>query len=293
MANTPLEDIFLDTKDPVYAEYLIKTGKVNINCQCAKTGGTKLHMATFYRLEEMVEMLVKNGIDQFIKNNEGEVAANTTSTYNIYNLLKDSFNEGKVTVLDKIIKYKQYDAAKFVISCVGAKVSIEHFMKIENVDFARWLIESGHININCQDKNNRTRLHKAVEGLEDTMVEMLVEKGIDQKIKDNEGNVAVNCNSFQAIWNILKDNINEPNNKGETVLYRIVSYTPFYTDNIKFLISIGAKYNIVNKEGKTAYELCNDKGIFPRTLDTIIIDAKDLSIDDKKKLIKSMVETMF
>lgn len=48
-------------------------------------------------------------------------------------------------------------------------------------------------------------------------------------------------------------------------------------DRIKHLVSIGAKFNIQNEDGKTAYDLCSDKSLF-KTFDE---DLNDLVSDDK------------
>lgn len=167
------------------------------------------------------------------------------------------------------------------------------FMHTHDLEYARWLIETGKVNVNYQDKDGNTKLMRAVKEGELDMIKMLLEKGADMKLKNQVGDFAMcywNHRNSQEIWTLLKDNIDMKNARGETVLHMLVNTVD---DNVKFLIELGADYKIPNNDGKTAYDLCKNKSLFPKTVDDIVNDAEKLSKEDIKAVINKLVAKLY
>lgn len=113
---------FLETEDVHYAEYLIVTGRVDINIT-GYYGESKLHDAVGKRDIEMVKMLIKHGIDQSIEGICGPAVCAETSR-EIWGILlsSDSIkyinyppNDNK-TILHYIILNGNFDDAAYLIS---------------------------------------------------------------------------------------------------------------------------------------------------------------------------------
>lgn len=167
------------------------------------------------------------------------------------------------------------------------------FMHNHDIGYARWLIETGKVNMDYQDKDGNTKLMYAVKECRLDMIKMLLEKGADMKLKNQVGDFAMYyCNHIesQEIWTLLKNNINMQNARGDTVLHMIVNTND---DNVKFLIELGADYKIVNYDGKTAYDLCKNKSLFPKTVDDIVNDAKKLDKEGIKAVINKLVAELY
>lgn len=101
--------------------------------------------------------------------------------------------------------------------------------------------------INQRDNAGSTLLLYAIDANDVEWVKHLLERGIDQTIKDEKGRTAVNIIEIRnnEIYRLLKDSINIPDNKGNTVISKLIddmtrrSYL-WLIEKIKFLISIGA-----------------------------------------------------
>lgn len=137
-----LESKFLNTNEIDYAEYLITEKKVNINCVDI-SGCTKLHKSIVFNDIEMVKMLVKYGIDQFVKDNMGAAAIHYAKSNNAFEILKDSIN-----VVDSnentLLHYNRL--TKEDIKCLlnlGAKYDIEN----KQGKVARETTYSSHIDL--------------------------------------------------------------------------------------------------------------------------------------------------
>jgi ankyrin repeat protein len=163
-------------------------------------------------------------------------------------------------------------------------------MHTNDVNYARWLIETGKIDVNYQDEEGRTKLYKAVDDYNVDMIKMLLEKNADMKIKNNRGHLPMVYHlhrNSREIWTLLKDNINEISPSGDTVLHFMVSHA----DEVKFLIELGADYNIKNRFNKTAKDLCKNKTLFSnvKTIDSVVEDAKTFGKEGIKAIIAKLV----
>jgi len=173
-------------------------------------------------------------------------------------------------------------------------MSVESFMESQDIGYIEYLIDTGKVDINVQDNDEGlTKLHQAAEKKNFNMAEMLVKKGINQKLKDKYGRMAARVCTSHEIWTLLKDNINEPDDEGNTMLHLTV-VEPFRNDdkiNAKFLISIGARTDIKNNKGETPYDLCPDKDSLPRPVGIVKTYALKLTLEEQKDLINTMVSS--
>jgi ankyrin repeat protein len=101
--------------------------------------------------------------------------------------------------------------------------------------------------INQVDDAGSTLLLYAIAANDVEWVKHLLERGIDQTIKDEKGCTAVNIIEIRnnEIYRLLRDSINIPDIKGNTVISKMIDNMVRRSDlwlieKIKFLISIGA-----------------------------------------------------
>jgi ankyrin repeat protein len=251
-----------------------------------KQGNTVLHMDI---TPEQAKRCLDAGDDINFKNNRGETPLYRACHNNNFDLVKFLIENGadKTNVswstAEEIQRYLVQAGCPASGDFIKKYGTIEQKANIKiSFDEARESLENTKIyisqngDIDHQDSDGWSLLHYAIKSDNLEWVKFLVEKGANQKIKDKSGRVPARfpSNKFE-IYNLLKDNINEPDNKGNTCIH--VAAMNYKYDRIKHLVSIGAKFNIQNEDGKTAYDLCSDKSLFK----TFEEDLNDLVSDDK------------
>lgn len=302
-----MQESFNTTNDVEFMKYLLNSGNININFT-DNVGKTKLHYAVESENLEMVKTLLENGAHQRIRNIFGLIPVHYKTTHEIWKLLKSSIdvicdNSGN-TVLHNVVK--NVEDVKFLLS-LGADYNIKNnkgetaydlcddktifksydeklFISSKcNLVLTKKLIESGRVNINYQDKNGVSKLHIAAANDNFDMVQMLVEKGINQELQDACGNTAFHYANINDIWNILNNTKDIKNNDGNTRLHKSARRSEFYV--VKFLLELGVDYNIKNNDGKTAYELCKDRFSFRPYDEKLFMNTSDVEL--AKELIES------
>ncbi|XP_002166703.1 serine/threonine-protein phosphatase 6 regulatory ankyrin repeat subunit C isoform X1 [Hydra vulgaris] len=113
--------------------------------------------------------------------------------------------------------------------------------------------------LNTLDKSGNSLLHIAASKDHFDIVQYLVSKNIDVKIKNKDGNYA--CHNA-AIWkredilkylvNLNETPINDSNNKGETLLH--IASSKGCLLMVQFLLYKGASASLKNRNGKTAVQ---------------------------------------
>jgi ankyrin repeat protein len=192
-------------------------------------GNSILHYFAIDQDYKAIEILIKNGASYDIKNEEGNTA-------------KDICNKPEI--------FTDFEYGSM-------------FLETREINFAKMLLEEKKVNINYVNKDNETKLFQAVRFNDVKMVQFLVDNGINQFIRNIYGMVAVNSIHIDIkIVRILKDSVNEQDNKGNTMLHRNIDRGCTF---VKKVIELGAKYDIVNLEGKTAKDLYD---VFPVTNET-------------------------
>lgn len=199
--------------------YLIKIKRVDIN-EIDNEGNTPLIIAfEMYNLEA-AEILLDNGADPNIKNNDGKSALHFVMKYsflpNIY-LLHHLLNAGA-----NVNEIDNEGNSPLIVALSNT-----------NFKFAKILFDHG-ANPTIKNKNGKSALHFAVKyALFDLDVQLLVEL-----IKAGA-------------------NVNDIDNEGNTPLIKVLqSYNSVSTFNIvTILLENGANLNIKNKKGQTAITL--------------------------------------
>lgn len=313
-------EAFISTDSINYATYLIDVKGVNINSVRKRDGFSKLHHAVDNNNIDMVKFLVERGIDQKIKNNEGRVAARLESTQEIWNILIDNINEPDNdgnTLLHfcsniSDIKFLIAKGARYDIKNKEGKTAADYnshhyyyfnndvkklndlerdFIDTKDVGYMKYLLDEKKVNINILYSYNyettafslSSKLHFAVRIENIEMVSALIERGIDQKIKDYYGRVAAILPTSHEIWNLLKNNINEVDSENNTILHKCCNNIR----DVKFLLSLGVPYDIKNNKGQTAASLSRHPELFPKSIDEIMKDVKLLNDKDRLELVKA------
>ena len=253
--------------------------------------------------EESLKFLIASGADINTKNSEGKTPLNCACYNDKFNIVKILIENGadKNTICwnttDEIKKYLVQagcPASKKFIMEFGTeeqkknyKITFEELCKNLNIqDLKNYIENGGNINRQNMDKYNGTLLHYAVDKSSVNCVLYLVKKGADTTIKDNNGRVPARLftDKFE-IYSILKENINEPDNDGNTILHITSKYLK--KECIRHLISIGARFDIKNNKGKTAFDLCSDKNIFKSREDLL----REFVGNDIKWAIKTLLDS--
>lgn len=254
--------------------------------------------------EESLKFLIASGADINIKNSEDKTplySACYNENFNIVKILIENGADKNTICWSTTAEIKKYlvqigcPAPKKIIMEFGTeeqkknhKITFEDLCDNLNIqDLKNYIDNGGNINKQSMGRYNFTLLHHAVnKGMVDC-VSYLVEKGADTLIKDKLGRVPARLvtDKFE-IYSILKENINEPDNDGNNILH--ISSKNLRKECIRYLIGIGARFNIKNNEGKTAFDLCSDKNIFKSREDLL----REFVGNDIKWAIKTLLETV-
>jgi ankyrin repeat protein len=191
----------------------------------------------------LVKLLIENGADK------PQVYCSNSITDEINRYLV----QAGCPASDDIIKKYGTDEQK-----ANIKVTFEEARK--NVENKKLYLKQGG-DINFKGANGWTLLHYAVSEDKIDDVKFLVENGADQFIKSYKGNVPVIFGSSNCeIYSILKASIDEKDDKGNTRMHNAAICVRY--DIVKHLVKLGARFDIVNDDNKTAYDLCDDKSLF-------------------------------
>ena len=166
----------VESDDIKMAEAVFNSGeKFNINLQ-SSNGDTLLHMV---KSPEMAELLLKNGIDTTIQNNEGATALGKffERIYlgNIEKIVTSLINNG----ID-------INAAAYYDEPPVIKIANNAATLSTNIEQLEYLVKLG-ADINIKNKQGYTPLMLAVMKSNIDMVRGLLDAGADTKLVDNKG----------------------------------------------------------------------------------------------------------
>lgn len=115
--------------------------------------------------------------------------------------------------------------------------------------------------VSAKDENGNTLIYYAVDQMHINLVELLLSKGADINIKNQDGrtplHIAAGITDDDKLLSLLISkgaDVNSQDNLGNTPLHNAAG-NRLYKKNIPLLISSGAKVNSVNKSGETPIEL--------------------------------------
>ncbi|KAH9527824.1 Oxysterol-binding protein- protein 1 [Dermatophagoides farinae] len=194
---------------------------LNIDCKGtvkANFGWSPLHLATYFGHYEVVEILLKNGADVNIQNEEGDTPlhkAAYTGRENIVILLLahqanvfisngDSLRAFELAKTDSIQKLLSA-AEKFDI-----KRREERYLSAARsgqISVIKELLEDTNngININCTDSSGNTALHCAAYRGQTEVVIFLLKNGIDTAIKNKRGQLASNVAATISLKQLIQE----------------------------------------------------------------------------------------
>ena len=164
---------------------------------------------------------------------------------------------------------------------------IELWKKSDDITVLKLLLEKGvDVNMIINDDKKWTKLNYAAYNKCDLVKILLTIPDIDINHKSRQGNTPLHMTSDIEIVKMLVEagaDINALNNNGDTP---IMSH---YSDKIKYLVSKGADLTIKNKEGKTIYDLVEDKSILKTPFESAKECVSNLRKEDIKELINYLV----
>ncbi|XP_051170463.1 ankyrin-3-like [Leptopilina boulardi] len=238
---------------------------------------TPLNVAILQNHLELAKILVQNGADVNIVNNDGETPLHKASKRGNIQLVEILLQNGAninakdnrdITPLYVAILYDHSELAKILVQN-GADVNIVNndgetplnlatqMIKID-IQFVEILLKNG-ANVNIVNDYGRAPLHMATERGDIQLVEILLQNGADVNIRGQHRNTPLNLATqrteidIQLVEILLKNraNVNIVNNDGETPLHKATERGDIQL--VEILLQNGADVNIVNNNGKTPF----------------------------------------
>ncbi|CAM9664666.1 unnamed protein product [Lampetra planeri] len=127
-----------------------------------------------------------------------------------------------------------------------------------NLEVVQYLVSTGKVNINCQDDGGWTPIIWTAEYKHVDVVRLLLSRGADVTLRDNEENICLHWAAFAGSVDIAEEFINAQcdlhaaNLHGDTPLH-IASRENHY-ECVVLLLARGANVDVRNKEGETPME---------------------------------------
>uniref|UniRef100_S4RW98 Euchromatic histone-lysine N-methyltransferase 1b n=1 Tax=Petromyzon marinus TaxID=7757 RepID=S4RW98_PETMA len=127
-----------------------------------------------------------------------------------------------------------------------------------NLEVVQYLVSTGKVNINCQDDGGWTPVIWTAEYKHVDVVRLLLSRGADVTLRDNEENICLHWAAFAGSVDIAEEFINAQcdlhaaNLHGDTPLH-IASRENHY-ECVVLLLARGANVDVRNKEGETPME---------------------------------------
>ncbi|CAB0037187.1 unnamed protein product [Trichogramma brassicae] len=273
----------------------LELGRVDPNCLVPVTGDSPLHLALMYEQRRSVELLLKRGAKPNAANKAGltplhivckHFDGNVELANMLFELSDEKYHPVLVNAQDKLgetpLHVTLRQGNKMMTESLlrrGANPNIVdkegstplHFICSRyHVDFelAELFFRINHeiqqtVRINAQNKSGRAPLHQAVARRNDSLVELLLRRGADSNLADNEGSTPLHfiCNRpdldfelaelFFRINNEIQQTvqIDARDKLGWTSLHRVVHRgSKEYT---RLLLRNGADPNLAKKDGST------------------------------------------
>lgn len=226
------------------AKLLVEKG-ANVNHQ-DWIGDTALINASYKNSHDIVSMLIENGADVNLVNNKGRNAL----IYALY--------------------YGHQELAELLIK-KGSELNIQDnsgltplSLAITDENLTTLLINRG-VNLDVQDENGFTVLMTVVENAKHNDVRMLVKKGANVHLKNDEGktalDIAIAKNDFISMVALKSDLISQFDDNGFTLLMKACQDKDEKV--VLFLHEQGADFHQKNKKGQSAYSILNKKKLMP------------------------------
>ena len=250
---------------------------------------TPLHFAAIEGHIEIMKILLKKGANVEAKNKFGETPLHLADSPDVIKCLLennssfggipiDSKDKDGFTPLHVATKNGNIVIAKCLVD-YGADLDAKdengltplHYSTIYgHLEIVKYLIKFG-ANIEARDMEGCTPLHDAIRyGTSLDVAKYLIEKNANINSKDNRTNtplgLAARLNKLDMVELLVAGNttssskcqLDSKNITGSTALHAAAKHG--YLDVLKYLVEHGAKIDIRNNKGKTAFELSKEKG---------------------------------
>lgn len=244
--------------------------------------------------QELLKRVLKYKPNLDIKREDGQTTFFDVVTYNDLELIKHLINYG---VNPNIIDDKGNTPLSLMIE-EGLKIQKgrERELFLEKLVF----MLKFRVDVDLQDENGRTILHKAVIADDLAVVEKILSKKADLSIRDKQGRTALHHTQWKGNYKIARwlmaagANVDEPDNSGFTLL----NYAAIlgHTKLVVALISSGVlMYNKNPKSRKVALFFKEREGNLEKLLENNITDTKmrkalEEVADNLKKEINGVLE---
>ncbi len=238
--------------------------RINLNA-IGKDGQTPLHFVAYFGHKDVVEMLLKRGVNVNIQDGCGRTPLHLTA------------HKGHKDVVDILVK-------------VGAKVNIKDLNRWTPLHYAVYwnhkdtvdlLLKRG-ANINAKTNYGKNILHIAIQERKTDIAEMLLNKGFDPKLEDINRKYPSYRIIINSIVNRIKIllgkriDINAKTKNGRTLLHIAIEKGDI--DMVKMLLKRGVKLDIKNKSGCNPLQwaiILNNEDIFKIILKKVRNDYND------------------
>ncbi|XP_066215875.1 histone-lysine N-methyltransferase EHMT2 isoform X3 [Saccopteryx leptura] len=232
-------------------------------------------------LQKVILMLLDNldpnfQSDQQSKRTPLHAAAQKGSVEICHVLLQAGANINAVdkqqrTPLMEAVVNNHLEVARYMVQrggCVYNKeedgsTCLHHAAKIGNLEMVSLLLSTGQVDVNAQDSGGWTPIIWAAEHKHIEVIRMLLTRGADVTLTDNEENICLHWASFTgsaAIAEVLLNarcDLHAVNYHGDTPLH--IAARESYHDCVLLFLSRGANPELRNKEGDTAWDLTPER----------------------------------
>ncbi len=250
--RTPLHKAIQEGNNDVIEE-LLKSDKLEINVQ-DYDGNTALHHAANKSDPELISILLLKNPDPTIKNKEGDIAAQIA--FKLY--VKETGNSDKRLSYIRINYYNGTNKDVFFRACeAGIKRNVERYLK-------------ANCSVKIFNEEGLTPLHvSTVDGKSVKITTLLLNAGADVNAMSDEKKgcpltplmYACCCQNTKAVDILLRSKnlqIDVCNKDGNTALHFAAKLGCEII--VRKLVAAGARYDIKNKDKKTAKQLAIDEG---------------------------------
>ncbi|XP_076311848.1 LOW QUALITY PROTEIN: histone-lysine N-methyltransferase EHMT2-like [Tachypleus tridentatus] len=177
-------------------------------------------------------------------------------TNQLYTPLMYSVEAGHTSVVEYLVKAgAQLDARG-----EDGMTALHLAARCGNVEICKVLLDTGRINVNIQDDGGWTPVIWASEHSKPAVVRLLLERGADPNLRDNEENIALHWSAFSGCLEIsqlfldIGCDLGAVNEHGDTPLH-IASRQDNY-DSVVLFLARGGNVEALNKENELAIACC-------------------------------------
>ena len=240
-------------------ERILCAGNLDIN-QKDNEGYTALHDSVLLADHKITKMLLQNGADPFIKNEDGLNALELCIEYD--NNLKNSEEKIKTTIRRNIKTLLDNGMSLNDISSDG-KSFLRKAIEKNNLYIIK-LAVAEKTNFSLLDKEKNQLIHYAADEINMNVIKILTCNGVNINSLNSEGKNAMMILAKKGFlsedllrFSLSKGlNINAQDKEGNTILHYAVGKVQLGNNNlIKVLLEKGADASIVNNKKKTPIDI--------------------------------------